>query len=195
MYPYSSHQAVVKRSEREKWGEWYNPDWILSHFGKREKEAIETYQKFIEEGKKKTEDPLKEAHFGYILGSEALVKWVQENFIDKKEDREYKGIKEIKVKVKAEEIIEQVCRVMQIEKKDILRGKQGRGKGNIARGITLYLIQRNCCLTQREIGKQFGNVSNVAISANIRRFIKEKREKTDVQEIMEEIRKSLNVKT
>ncbi len=101
----------------------------------------------MEEGKKRMENPLKDAHFGYILGSESLVKWVQENFLDKKEDREYKGIKESKVKVKAEEIVKQVCKVMQIEIKDVLSGKKGKGRGNVARSIALYLIQKNCCVT------------------------------------------------
>ncbi len=194
-YPYSSHQAVIKIKEREKWIEWYNSDWILSHFGERKEEAIESYQRFMEEGKGGTENPLKKAHFGYILGSEGLVKWVQDNFLDKKEDREYKGIKESKVKVSVEEIIEQVCKVMQVEIRDVVNGKKGKGRGNLARGIALYLIQKNCCLTQREMGKRFGNVSNVAISVNIKRFIEEKKEEAGVKKIMGQIGESLNVKT
>jgi REP element-mobilizing transposase RayT len=195
LYPYSSHQAVIKTTGRKKWEEWYNSDWILSHFGKREKQAIEEYQRFIEEGKEKLENPLNGAHFGYILGSKELVRWVQENFLDKKEDREYKGIKESKVKVNVEEIIERVSEVMQIERKDILSGKKGKNKGNIARNIALYLIQKNCCLTQKELGKRFGNVSNVAISTNIKRFMEGEREKESIIKILGKIRECLNVKT
>ena len=51
---------------------------------------------------------------------------------------------------------------MQIERKDILNGKKGKSKGNIAIKGALSVIQKNCCLTQKELGKRFGNGSNVA---------------------------------
>ncbi len=55
-WPWSSYPAVVGLEEGE---HWLDTDWLLSHFGKYRKKAIEKYGRFIQEGIG-TPNPLKE---------------------------------------------------------------------------------------------------------------------------------------
>jgi len=68
-WPWSSYPAVVGLAEGV---HWLDTDWLLSHFGKHRREAIERYRRFIQEGRG-TSSPLKEACYQLLLGDDAFV--------------------------------------------------------------------------------------------------------------------------
>ncbi|MHB9156365.1 MAG: hypothetical protein ACYC5N_11885, partial [Endomicrobiales bacterium] len=189
-----SHQAIIDKKKRKEWEKWYKVEAVLGKFGRKEGQAKAQYRQFLLDGLKRNENPLKGAHFGYILGSENLVKWVQKTFLDEKADRELKGIKEVRAVVKPEEIIEASVKVMETTRDEILKPKRGREVQNPARGIAIYLIQKYCGITQRELGQMFGGITNVGISMAVKRF-KEFYERGNLQREVREIENSLIVKT
>ncbi|MEN8130667.1 MAG: addiction module toxin RelE, partial [Pseudomonadota bacterium] len=65
----SSYRAVAGLDESP---QWLETDWVLSQFGKRRKQAIERYRKFILEGRG-VSSPLKDARHQLLLGDEAFV--------------------------------------------------------------------------------------------------------------------------
>ena len=170
-YVFSSHNAIIDNKTAEKWENWYKVDLILEKFGQKQKQAIIAYREFIKDGiDRKLENPVKNAHFGYILGSEDLVKWVQKNFIDKKQDRELRGLREIKSRIEPEDIIRTIAKVMKVEEKQITESKRGRGEKNTVRGMAIYLIQKYTSSKQREIGLLLDGISNVSVSVASKRF-------------------------
>lgn len=194
-YKYSSHQAIIDQKKRKEWGKWYDAVAILEQFGSSEKQATEKYREYLADGLRGTQDsPLKQAHFGFILGSESLVIWVQKNFLEKKEDRELLGLRKIQEVIKPEMIIRTVANKMKVSEECIVTQKRGRSAQNPARGLAMFLIHKNCEMTQRDMGRLFGGISNIGVSVALRRF--EGLLKTgNLDEELKRIENSLIVKT
>ena len=54
--------------------------------------------------------------------------------------------------------------IFNVRRKDIIGAKRGRSARNEARLLSIYLLARHSMMAQREIGKLFGGVSDVAVS-------------------------------
>lgn len=73
-WPWSSHQAMLKKRSAPK---WLHTDWILSMFGSRRFQAVAAYKKFIAEGRGQP-SPFVDLQNPIILGSEKFAQELQE---------------------------------------------------------------------------------------------------------------------
>jgi hypothetical protein len=72
-WPWSSYRAMVGQIKKP---EFLDVDWVLSAFGKRKKNAISAYKKFITEGKNQP-SPWSELRNQIYLGGESFVEKMQ----------------------------------------------------------------------------------------------------------------------
>jgi chromosomal replication initiation ATPase DnaA len=88
-----------------------------------------------------------------------------------------------------------VGRELGVSRESMIEARRGKGDVNIGRLMAIYLIHKNCSISQKELGVIFGGVSNVAISMSISRFRKEHEHDNKISHLLLKVAHSLNVKT
>lgn len=143
--------------------DWLTTGKVLEYFGKKRKEAIKSYKKFVEGiDPAVLENPNKKAVGGFILGSAEFVNWVKEAFLSPREDeKEIPELRKLKPKVSLERIL-QVVRDECGGSEEEIREK-GR-KGNQSREIVIYLARELCGISGKELGSFFGGISGAGIT-------------------------------
>lgn len=159
-YQWSSYGFFIGKKKSPKWLE---TDWLLSQFGRNQKEGKKNYKAFVEKVDiESLEDPSNEIVGGFILGDEGFIKWVKEQFLScQTDDRERPQLTELKPRVKTHEIVSAVAESFDCEPSHIwAKGK----KRNIARDVAMYLSVNLTGKGGKELGRIFGNVSGAAIT-------------------------------
>jgi hypothetical protein len=167
-YPWSSHRAFIGE---EKPPHWLETKWLLSQFGRRERESIRSYREYIENVEVASlENPHKDVIGGMILGDPGFVSWVKEEFLsDREYEEEIPQLKELKPKPSLDTIVRIVCDEMRCDEEQIL--KKGR-KRNISREIALFLARDFSGISCKALGQYFGGISGPAVTLSYNNFNK-----------------------
>ena len=177
--------GMVKNIEQYKWSSYLeyigvrmpiigrlDTSFILSQVDNDLKQAAKKYKRFVLE-KTDMKSPLENSYKGIVLGSADFIEKIKEKIVSIGQKREITETKVIKSDLlKAEEIINKISEVFEIERNEIFR----KGKGNIYRHLALYLIKKYSTLSLNEIGELF-DIDYAAVSQAARRF--ENKIKTD----------------
>ena len=178
-YKWSSCQYYVGKKKAPG---WLKVDFILDMFSEVKEKAYENYKEFIKSEQTIYEKVLKEIRGNVILGDEKFKEMIKQKYLlGQKDNKEFAGLKEI--------IGGQVC-------PDRIKAEVDNKLQDIrlSRKIKIYLM---CKYTQnrlREIGKEFGGVSYSAVSQVCRRIEKKRKRDNRLDQLIQGIEKTLNVK-
>lgn len=168
-YKWSSYPGYIGKSKEDAWIEY---SWVLSKFSENRKKAGNKYKEYVEEGlKEKIESPLGDIWGQLVLGGGDFREKIMDLLKGQPIGKEIVQRKRFDRKPSAEEIMKVVANVFRVEEKDIKR----RGRGNIARAVAIYIMQRYSGKSNEEIGKIFGGIHYSAVSKTLAR-LKEKME-------------------
>ena len=159
-YQWSSYAAFIGKAKPP---QWLETRWLLSCFGKSQKESRRNYKQFVEGvDAMSVKNPFADVTGGLILGNADFVRWVKGTFLDEKnESSEFPQLKKLKPKITPEEIIREVCREFGTEKDAII----GKGaKLNVGRDVAIYLSRQYSGDTCKALGEYYGKVSGAAIT-------------------------------
>lgn len=158
---------------------WLNTDWLLRYFGKKTAEAKKAYRFFVQAALGTTEDPLKAATAGLILGRAEFVEEIRERYLGgKKKGRDIPALREL-TKTSIERIIEEA-------------GREFRDKSELARKAAIFLSHRYSGRSLREIGAQFA-IGESAVSQASRRFESALQDSPALRKMVERIRKAVDL--
>ncbi len=166
-YPWSSYSAFIRTIKAS---DWLETKWLLACFGRKKKEAIKNYKKFVEGiDIVAVENPNKHLHGGFILGDTDFVNWVKDTFLSTRDDeKEIPQLKRLKPKVSLETILQAVCDEFGRSKEQVM--EKGR-KGNKAREIAIYLARDFSGAKCKDLGEFFGGISGAAITMRYNQVI------------------------
>ena len=159
-YPWSSYPFFIGELKTPP---WFCGKWILSQFGKNLSKAKKNYQAFVEEvDPLKLEDPGKSSVGGFILGGADFVNWIKETFLSSEQsNKEKPQLTALKSGIDVLDVITAAKDVFGVGHEWILsKGK----KRNIARDVSIYLSRKLTCLSGKELGRHFGEISGAAIA-------------------------------
>ena len=107
-YRWSSYVAFIGKLKAPPFLE---TEWLLSNFGRSNKQAKRNYRDFVEGSDIKTvENPHQQVTEGFILGDLDFVNWVKETFLSSRQDeKEIPQLKKLKPKVGLETVVNAVC--------------------------------------------------------------------------------------
>lgn len=165
-YQWSSYAAFVGKAKPP---EWLETEWLLSCFGKNQKESRGNYAQFVEGVDAMTvKNPFEDVTGGLILGNPDFVSWVKNTFLnEKKEGSEFPQLKKLRPKLTPEAIVGEVCREFDTEKGKVI----GKGaKLNLVRDIAIYLSKQYSGDTCKSLGEYYGQVSGAAITMAFNRI-------------------------
>ena len=167
-FSWSSYPAFIGKIKAP---DWLETGWLLSTFGRREKEAINNYGDFVEKIEiKALQNPKEDIIGGFILGDMDFVNWVKETFLSTRNDeKEIPQLKRLK-KVSLETILQAVSDEFGCSK-EMIREK-GR-KNNKSRGIAVYLARDLSGATCGKLGDFFGGVSGAAVTMRYNKVAEE----------------------
>lgn len=168
-FRYSSHMAVIDRKWARKWEPWYDRDVILKEFGKREGPALNAYLEFIAAGKGK-ESPLKQVIGGYALGDREFADWLWKKFVEGRDEREISGAARLRPRLDVPQVIKAVGRSLGVVESEMFASRRGKRGTNLARAMTLHILNRHSGHTQKEIGDRCGGLNRMAVSTEVHRF-------------------------
>jgi len=165
-FPWSSYPAFIGNAPVP---DWLETKFLLSLFGREERERIINYRQFVEDNNDEVFHNVTTAmSAGCILGGEKFVKWVTDTFLPGDGNiQEIPQLKKVKSAVPIEVIIQRVCVEYQCCPRNIL--EKGH-KDNMARDISIYLARDYCGMTCCDLGNQFGGVSGAAITARYKKI-------------------------
>lgn len=159
-YDWSSYNFFVGKKIAP---EWLETHWLLSQFGRKQKEAIENYKNFVEKvDPKRLENPEKKLAGGFILGTPDFTRWVKESFLaERTDDKEIPQLRQLKPAIKVEMVVETVC--VEFNQEEAFLLNKGR-KRNIARDTAIYLARDLTGASGKALGKYFGKISGAGIT-------------------------------
>ncbi len=175
-YLWSSYLAYIGKTAPPK---WLATGWLLHYFGEKASDARKAYRFFVEAAMGKTEDPLKGAAAGLILGRAEFVEDIREKYLgSKRKGRDVPSLREL-TKASVERIIEEA-------------GKEFRNKPVLARKAAIYLGHRYSGRSLKEIGERL-SIGESAVSQASRRFEAELKESRTLRKRVEKTRKVLDL--
>jgi putative transposase len=175
-YPWSSYAAYIGKTVPPN---WLTIDWLLRYFGKKKGEARRAYRFFVEAAAGKTEDPLKEAVAGLILGRIEFVEEIRERFLGKRQrERDIPSLREL-TKTSVSRIIEEA-------------GKEFQDEAGLARKAAIYLSHQYSGRSLREIGELLA-LGESAVTQASRRFESVMKESRTLRRRVERVRKTLSL--
>jgi len=184
-YIWSSHKGYL--SSARKW-DWLNKDYILLFFGKNKVESIRKYRQFIS---KDTPEEINQILGGRklpsVIGSKSFVDKIKEVFFTDKSHEEVPESRFLAPVV--DRIIEEVCRLYNVNKQDLLSSR--RGYFNEPRNVAIYLIRRLRGETLKGIGEAFGIKKNSTVSSVVERLNREIRKNKNINKRIETLKDTL----
>ncbi len=182
-YKWSSYHDYVSVRKVHK---WVNSETVLDGFGKDIRDSRKEYRKLIREIFGKEKDFLSDVKYGMILGGERFVCWVQNKFIDRKDenDVELPQKKRISDNGVLDRVIGEVVLNYKIEKSTLLQRK--RHTSFEARDVGMYILKMHTGLKNKVIGEMFGVSLSAVNKAALRVSIQRKKQK-DLGERIEKI--------
>lgn len=162
-YPHSSYGSFISNRRDD----IVYRDLILGIISKNENKSMRDYKHFAEDAiGKKIDTPLKKIYGGAIAGGDKFIGKVLGQLVNADLDKEdISNRRELKSKYKPEEILEKVSSALNVEKDRIVNGEVKH-----CRSAAIYLIKKYTGLSNREIGRIFGNLSYSGVSKVYRRF-------------------------
>ena len=159
-YPWSSYSSFIGKAKES---EWLETGGLLRHFGKKQKETIVNYERYVEDvDAEAIKNPNNEMVAGFILGDDVFSKWVYKKFISSREaNKDIPELKKIKPRVSVEKVVKITCREFECEKDYILQ--KGRKK-NDARDIAMYIARDISGESVKNLGEYFGGISGSAVT-------------------------------
>jgi REP element-mobilizing transposase RayT len=158
-YPWSSYVGYVWKRRQLRWMEYA---WVLSQFGPDEVSSARRYRRFVESGMEEpVGSPFSQVAGQVLLGGEELLgkvkrllrgKEVGPGVVERTRFLDTPG---------AEYIISMVASILGVDRATIT---QRGGRGNEARNVAMYLVQRHSGLSNREIGSLFGGIQPSAVA-------------------------------
>lgn len=180
-YLWSSYPSYIGIRKHPK---WLTTDTILGYFGRDRARAMKDYRKFVEQAiGKEIHNPLKEVFASVFLGSEEFVKNAKERWIGFKnaDIRNLPTLRELSDRPSLERIEEIVKRVVGEEYSHYKK-------------LCLYLSHQSGGYTLRKIGSFYG-MRGSAVSQSNRRFKQKIEKDKDINKLLKQIKKELNVET
>jgi len=188
-YVHSSYGLFVTRSKED----IVYRDLILEMVSRGGEEVggrggAKRYRDFVEEAiGRSLEDPLKGVYGGAILGrvpfiTESLRRL--EDGILQKEEISYR--KELQAGYESEEIIGAISDYFRVSRGDVLKGRVEW------RNIAIYLMKKLTCITNRQIGRLFGDLSYSAVAKVYQKFSVNLRRDKKLRKKVETIRTKLS---
>lgn len=162
-YPYSSYRSYIQKDREDL--VYRNLIWKMIAEGKQE-DAVYRYKDFVDSTKGRVlTNPLKHAHSGMILGEKTFIKMAIQRL---------KGMNMFKGDIlrptanhtvcNSDSFIDRICCYFR-KSRDELFNEKGE-----QRNIALYLVKKYTSLSNKEIGKLFGNISYSAVAKVYKRF-------------------------
>lgn len=161
-YPYSSYRAYVSRGKDD----LIDRDLILGMISQDRRAGRRGYRDFVERVvAEELEDPLKSVYGGVVLGGRPFITQV----LGRVKERllEGEGIaqsRELQSTLGGEAVVEAVCREFNLAAEGLFRDR------GLLRKVGIYLLRRYTAMTNRQIGKLFGNLSYSAVAKTSERF-------------------------
>jgi putative transposase len=175
-YLWSSYAAYIGEAASPS---WLTTDWLFRYFGKKTVKAQKAYRLFVEAAVGATEDPLREAKAGLILGSDEFIEEITEKYLGgKKKGRDIPALRELK-KASIEKIAEEAA-------------KEFPDKPELARKAAVYMAHQYSGRSLREIGERFA-IGESAVSQASRRFEAALKRNRAMRRGVERIRKAVDL--
>jgi REP element-mobilizing transposase RayT len=162
-YPHSSYGSFIgKRS-----GEIICRDFILRMVSQHEKKAIQVYRHFVEHAMgTHLDNPLKKIYGGVIAGEDSFITDVLEKVAKPDlSDDDIANRRALRSQYTPDEIVEKLSLILNVGKNTIVNGTIRN-----YRSMAIYLMKQYTGLTNKEIGRIFGNLSYSGVSKVCRRF-------------------------
>ena len=161
-YAHSSYRSFVTKSKQD----IVHCDLILEMVSKGRRGGAKRYRDYVEEAIGwSLEDPLKGVYGGAILGRLSFIKESLGRLGDgilQKEEISYR--RELQAGYEAEEIIEAISDYFRVSRDDVIRDRAEW------RNIAIYLMKKFTGMTNRQIGRLFGDLSYSAVAKAYQRF-------------------------
>ncbi len=158
-YRWSSYPGYIGKGKEDTWVE---SSCVLSQFGKKRKRSGQRYREYTEEGlREEQKSPLSSLWGQLVLGGEGFIEKIRGFIKDQSISQEIVERKRLVKKPLSEDIVKAVARVFGVKDK-VIKSKGGRG--NIARVVAMYIVQRYAGISNEDIGKIFGGIHYSAVS-------------------------------
>jgi hypothetical protein len=166
---------------REKAPPWLQQRFILGYFGRSIKVAQKGYEEFIEElVEKDYESPLKDVFGSVLLGSQAFVEFIKNEYISSQEsDRNVPALKQLINQA----TLPDICQIV-----ESVLGKTPR----LSRKVQIYLCRKFTTASLAVIGKRFG-IGDSAVAQSCLRFQNEIKTDRRLRKQVEKIEKRIKM--
>lgn len=164
-YPWSSMKYYVGLATPPP---WLDVDYILSRFGRRKKEAMRGFKRFVMQGLDKG-NPLDSAYAGSILGEKQFIDETKKKCLEGSLlDSNILHSRKLMTRVNLDDVKKAVEVIQASEGKIQFPGKTKRG--NIGPKMFVYLARRYTDSSLRDIGNILGAISSSAVQKCKARF-------------------------
>jgi len=164
---------------------------VLHFFTSDSISSIKQYQEYIWQNQM-MEDPLTQSYRHIALGSDNFIEEIKLKIEKKGQTREIPITHSVPF-YHVEQIFDNMCKALQIEKAKILSEE----RGNIYRPLALYLIKHFTSLKLSQIGQLF-DMDYSAVSQAVKRFEQKYKKNNEIAELKQKminvLKKRLNVK-
>ena len=187
-YSYSSYRCYISGKKEE----IISRDLILTMMSKNYEDAPRCYKEFVEQGiGVKLESPLKNVCGGVILGGQPFIKGALsrlEETVLQQED--ISDRRQLQTALRSEDVIGAISDYFQVARDALFENNDEY------RNLAIYLMKRYTGMTNRQIGRLFGQVSYSAVAKAHQRFSMKLAQDRSLQKKIREITASMShVKT
>lgn len=173
-YAWSSYREYIGKAARKEWMV-YRP--VEDQVRERMGGGKDAYRRFVEAGLAENDQELKDALDGSVLGigDEGFIGAVQKRYHKLLEERDPAGkgaFRHMGAWLKAEEVLERVCRELGIPKEALHR----RRGGAWMRGVAAEMLTTYAGLTQGQAARRLGMETGAAVSIRLKELAQRRRE-------------------
>jgi len=162
-YDWSSHHGYL--STANSW-QWLEKDFLLGMLATRKSRQMDAYRTFVSKGNtEEIETFYSLKNLPTILGGKSFADWVKATFRQAGEYRESPTSRQFTPS--AEEIFTLIRNYFQVEQAQLLHSR--RGRENMARDLSIYLVRRITRDTLTAVGRHFGISSYSTVSSAVER--------------------------
>jgi REP element-mobilizing transposase RayT len=167
-YLWSSYPAFAGNSKPP---QWLETGWLLSQFGRNEREAKENYIRFVEaDDGTQLKNPFDDSAGGCILGGPDFVEWVKGYFLSPRPlEVDFPQLRQLKPVPSIKDVIKAVCDEYNCDKSSLT--DKGR-KRNTPRDTAIFLSRELTSATGRELANFFGFASGTGVSSRYHYVLK-----------------------
>lgn len=173
-YAWSSYREYIGKAGRKGWMV-YGP--VEDQARERMGGGKNAYRRFVEAGLAENDQELKKALDGSVLGigGEGFIGEVKKRYqrlLEEKDPAGEESFRQMGTWLKAEDVLERVCREMRIQKEALLR----RRGGAWMRGVAAEMLTKYAGMTQGQAARILGMTSGAAVSMRLKALAQRRRE-------------------